>query len=280
MCGGYTYLYSATWVNHFAYIESAASKDTNFTVRFGHDGTKCCIYIGELNSVWAYPHVYVTEVEAGYSSYTVAYWQDGWAVGFEASAFGVVTRTQTDTQINNWSRSGQDVHFSSGTGNVGIGTTAPDSKLTVKDSFDNSTTGAELYTGGLEVINTSAVVGSYSQLKLGNRGEDPATDGRFLKSITNANNNHSFALGAFSAGTETEHLRVLQNGNVGIGTTTPNANALLDVSSTTKAFLPPRMTTTEKEAVASPTAGMVVYDSTLNKLAVYTGATWEAITSA
>ena len=108
-------------------------------------------------------------------------------------------------------------------GNVGIGTTAPDSKLTVKDSFDNSATGAELYTGGLEVINTSAVVGSYSQLKLGNRGEDPATDGRFLKSITNANNNHSFALGAFAAGTETEHLRVLQNGNVGIGTTTPTA---------------------------------------------------------
>jgi hypothetical protein len=67
---------------------------------------------------------------------------------------------------------------------------------------------------------------------------------------------------------------------LGIGTPSPNANAALDVSSTTKAFLPPRMTTTEKNAVASPTAGMVVYDSTLNKLAVYTGAAWEAITSA
>jgi len=44
--------------------------------------------------------------------------------------------------------------------------------------------------------------------------------------------------------------------------------------------MPPRMTTTQKNAVASPTAGMVVYDSTLNKLAVYTGAAWEAITSA
>ncbi|MDA9207211.1 hypothetical protein N9O41_02650, partial [Crocinitomicaceae bacterium] len=69
-------------------------------------------------------------------------------------------------------------------------------------------------------------------------------------------------------------------GNVGIGTTSPNANAILDVDSTTKAFLPPRMTTTQKNAVASPTAGMVVYDSTLAKLAVYTGAAWETVTSA
>ena len=68
-------------------------------------------------------------------------------------------------------------------------------------------------------------------------------------------------------------------GSVGVGTTTPNANSVLDLTSTTKAFMPPRMTTTQKNAVASPTAGMVVYDSTLSKLAVYTGAGWEAVTS-
>ncbi|MEA2066839.1 MAG: hypothetical protein U9O65_07110, partial [Thermotogota bacterium] len=68
------------------------------------------------------------------------------------------------------------------------------------------------------------------------------------------------------------------NGNVGIGTASPNANAKLDVSSTTKAFMPPRMTTTQKNAISSPTAGMVVYDTTLNKLCVYTTA-WETITS-
>ena len=67
-------------------------------------------------------------------------------------------------------------------------------------------------------------------------------------------------------------------GNVGIGTESPNANAILDVTSTTKAFMPPRMTTTQKNAIASPTAGMVVYDATLAKLCVYTTA-WETITS-
>ena len=69
-------------------------------------------------------------------------------------------------------------------------------------------------------------------------------------------------------------------GNVGIGTSSPNANAILDVSSTTQAFMPPRMTTTQKNAIASPTSGMVVYDSTLNKLSLYGASAWQTVTSA
>lgn len=68
-------------------------------------------------------------------------------------------------------------------------------------------------------------------------------------------------------------------GSVGIGTNSPNANAILDVTSTTQAFMPPRMTTTQKNAIASPTAGMVVYDSTLNKLSVRAASAWETVTS-
>jgi hypothetical protein len=58
-----------------------------------------------------------------------------------------------------------------------------------------------------------------------------------------------------------------------------NASAQVQIDSTTKGFLPPRMTTTQKNAIASPTAGLIVYDTTLNKLCVYTTA-WETITSA
>ncbi len=71
----------------------------------------------------------------------------------------------------------------------------------------------------------------------------------------------------------------LTAGSVGIGTTSPNANASLDVTSTTKPFMPPRMTTTQRDAVASPTAGMVIYNTSTNKLNVYTTG-WEAVTSA
>jgi uncharacterized membrane protein YhiD involved in acid resistance len=68
---------------------------------------------------------------------------------------------------------------------------------------------------------------------------------------------------------------------VGIGTynMTNNASAVLQVDSTTKGFLPPRMTTTEKNAIASPATGLMVYDTTLNKLCVRTASAWETITS-
>ena len=52
------------------------------------------------------------------------------------------------------------------------------------------------------------------------------------------------------------------------------ASAVLEVSSTTKGFLPPRMTTTQKNAIATPASGLVVYDTTTNKLACYNGTTW------
>jgi hypothetical protein len=58
-----------------------------------------------------------------------------------------------------------------------------------------------------------------------------------------------------------------------------NTSAQLSADSTTKGFLPPRMTTTQKNAIATPAAGLMVYDTNLNKLCVYTTA-WEIITSA
>jgi hypothetical protein len=54
----------------------------------------------------------------------------------------------------------------------------------------------------------------------------------------------------------------------------PAASAILDIRSTTSGVLFPRMTTTQKNAIASPAAGLVVYDSTTNKLCCYNGSTW------
>lgn len=61
--------------------------------------------------------------------------------------------------------------------------------------------------------------------------------------------------------------------------TTPSASAKVAVTSTTQGFLPPVMTTTQKNAIASPTAGLIVFDSTLAKLCVYSGSAWQTITS-
>lgn len=72
----------------------------------------------------------------------------------------------------------------------------------------------------------------------------------------------------------------LQNGRLWMGATSGNANAILDLQSTTKPAMLPRMTTTQRNAVSSPTAGMEIYNSTTNKKNFYNGSAWEAVTSA
>jgi hypothetical protein len=74
---------------------------------------------------------------------------------------------------------------------------------------------------------------------------------------------------------------VLQHngGWASVGTSSYVASAIFNVNSTNRGFLPPRMTTTQKNAIASPAAGLVVYDTTLNKLCVRTASAWETITS-
>jgi hypothetical protein len=64
-----------------------------------------------------------------------------------------------------------------------------------------------------------------------------------------------------------------------VGGVTPDASAKLDVQSTTKGILFPRMTTTQKNAIVSPAAGLVIYDTTLNKLCVRGASAWQTITS-
>jgi hypothetical protein len=61
--------------------------------------------------------------------------------------------------------------------------------------------------------------------------------------------------------------------------TSINASAIAQFDSGTRGFLPPRMTTTQKNAIATPAAGLVVYDTTLGKLCVRGAAAWETITS-
>jgi len=68
-------------------------------------------------------------------------------------------------------------------------------------------------------------------------------------------------------------------GNLVVGGSSIDASSQVEVRSTTRGFLPPRMTTTQKNAIATPAAGLVVYDTTLNKLCVRGAAAWETITS-
>ena len=61
---------------------------------------------------------------------------------------------------------------------------------------------------------------------------------------------------------------------VGIGTATPNASAKVEIASTTQGFLPPRMTTVQRDAIATPAAGLVIYNTTTNCLNFFVGSGW------
>ena len=65
--------------------------------------------------------------------------------------------------------------------------------------------------------------------------------------------------------------------NVGIGTTTPNNSALLDLTSTTMGMLVPRMTTAQRVAIVSPATGLLVYDTNLQQFWYFNGTVWTAI---
>ncbi len=62
--------------------------------------------------------------------------------------------------------------------------------------------------------------------------------------------------------------------SVGVGTTNPNQSAALDVSSTNKGFLPPRMTTTQRNAITNKAAGLLIYNSTTGCVEMYNGSNW------
>ena len=84
------------------------------------------------------------------------------------------------------------------------------------------------------------------------------------------------------SGTWVSPMMLRADGSVGIGTTSPNAAAALDVYSTTKGLLPPRVTLAQRNAISSPPTGLVVYntDSGYNELESYNGTAWEAVGAA
>lgn len=177
------------------------------------------------------------------------------------------------------------------TGKVGIGTTSPGAVLDVRSSFtgylsqiySGNTLRTFTYSTGISKWYLNNGTSEVGVIEYGTPGGNPgitiqtgATYNQNRFDITNYGLYFSFGFNADGSNT----LNVRSGGNVGIGVTSPHTSALLHLSSTTKGFLPPVMTTTQKAAISSPPAGLVVFDATLAKLCVYSGAAWETITSA
>jgi len=73
---------------------------------------------------------------------------------------------------------------------------------------------------------------------------------------------------------------VYQSKSVHINGFTEVASAVLNVESTTKGFLPPRMTTAQRVAITSPAASLIVFDTTIQNLCYYRDGVWVQATFA
>ena len=140
----------------------------------------------------------------------------------------------------------------------------------------------------LELTSDGAVLGVQNSNASGFSGVEYLNQSgaaRVFSGFNNANG-QEFRFNNFASGgyidfliSATSALRIANSRNILLGTATDIASSKLTIESTTQGFLPPRMTTTQKNAIASPAAGLVVYDSTLGKLCVRTASAWETITS-
>ncbi len=67
---------------------------------------------------------------------------------------------------------------------------------------------------------------------------------------------------------------------VGIGTTSPDNSSQLDVNSTSKGLLTPRMTSAQKSAISNPATGLLIYQTDgVSGFYYYTGSSWINLTS-
>ncbi|MEO7264331.1 MAG: hypothetical protein ABIW38_05430 [Ferruginibacter sp.] len=135
-------------------------------------------------------------------------------------------------------------------GNVGIGMNPPTEKLSVQTATNNY---GLIHTDGNITLGTYLGGSTINGGWLGTKSNHP------LMFYTNGN---------------TTVMTLLQNGNVGIGTTTPNNSAQLEVASTSKGLLMPRMSSGQRTAIVSPAQGLQVYDTDTNSFWYFNGSGW------
>ena len=240
---------------------------------------------------------------------------------------GAVSQSANYLNVSSSSGSG-DIFSILSTGNVGIGTSSPASRLTV---LNPSNTVAALIGGGtstpgwigIGTVNSGALpiiqgynnaVNASNTISLNPSGGNvligTATDSSYKLDVNgtariqgifyasnpvassyiadfggttngmvfqNAGGVNRTQLKGFSSGIETIRLDVLGGAMFGSGTLEPSAQ--VTINSTTKGFLPPRMTTAEINAISTPATGLTVFNITLNTICFYNGTSWQKVTS-
>lgn len=178
--------------------------------------------------------------------------------GTDSAANQGVTRFYVDSNNKfhiDTANDGNNLFVIDSTGRVGIGNTAPSYKLDVNAGTEN-------------IVASFISSDQTAQLRI--------VDG----------SNVPFFFGVIGTGayisptgaTPANGISIKNTGNVGIGVASPHATALLDVSSTTKGVLFPRMTETQRDAIEGPATGLIVYQTDGTEgLYIYKSTGWTQI---
>lgn len=127
----------------------------------------------------------------------------------------------------------------------------------------------------LELIDHVAVtIGAFGSTPTANGISVSGTDNQTLTlQPADASNPGAISTVAQVMGNGTKSFQA----GVAIGTTSaPDTKSILDLVSTTLGFLMPRMTTAQRDAIASPTTGLHIYNTTTGRQEVYDGTVWQS----
>ncbi len=161
------------------------------------------------------------------------------------------------------------IGFTGNTGNSGIaGLNGP----TGNTGFTGSP-GSIGATGGTGAIGVTGATGTDLGTHWTITGNGGTTAGTNFIGTTDAND-------LVFKTNNTEKLRVTSSGNIGVGTAAPDASALLDLNSgstSNQGLLIPRLTTAQRNAIASPALSLFIFNTSTNCFEAYVGGAWYSI---
>lgn len=192
-----------------------------------------------------------------------------------------VNGTPISTGTGYWVQNASDIYYNSG--NVGIGTSAPDIDFHVRRNI-TSAIGGQYYSMFLEAASTTDMVDQFGPtLDFGIR-DDAAASNRIVRVGGYRDGNDisgKFFVGTSNVddgGVGVPKFTIDRAGWAGLGIGYSQATGALDVESTTGAFIPPRMTTLQREALAA-VEGSFVYDTDVDAHFSYRNGAWGQLAS-